>query len=84
MGCTVAYRYYRRMVKKLGPGGAVDNVTRSFLTDSHGKTGRQMEFYCTKSFFPRFYVFTTMLQVKRRKDKLDEVCEGKKDKKTGF
>ena len=69
------------MIKKLGPGGAAENVTRSFLTNSYGKTGRKMEFYCMKVFFPRFCVSTTMLQVKRRKDKVDE---GKKNKKTGF
>jgi hypothetical protein len=69
------------MVKKLGPGGTADNLTRSFLTDSHGKTGRKMEFCCMKVFFPLFCVSTTMLQVKRREDKLHE---GKKDKKTGF
>ena len=72
------------MGKKLGPGGAADSVTRSFLTNCHGKTGRKMGFYCTKFFFPRFCVSTTMLQVKRREDQLDKVCEGKKGKKTGF
>jgi hypothetical protein len=69
IGCAAAYREERRMIKKLGPGGLADNVTRSFLTDSHGKTGPKMEFYCLKFFFPRFSVCTTMLQVKRGKDK---------------
>jgi hypothetical protein len=49
-----------------------------------GKSGRKMEFYCMKVCFPRFCVSTAKLHVKMRKDKLDEVCEGKKDKKTGF
>jgi len=57
------------MIKKLGPGGAADNVTRSFLTDPHGKTVPKMEFYCMKVFFPRFSVCTTLLQVRRKKDK---------------
>jgi hypothetical protein len=44
------------VIKKLDPGGAEDNVTRSFFTDSHGKTALKMQFYCVKSFLTSFSV----------------------------
>jgi hypothetical protein len=65
------------MTEKLCPGGAADNVTRLFLTDSLGKNCSENGIYCVKFFLPLFFVCTTILLVKTRRDKLDEMWEGK-------
>ena len=83
--CAATYRWESRAgADKSGPGVAADNATRSFLTDPHGKTAPKVEFYRMKMFLLRFCVSTTTIHVKGGKDKLEEACEGKKDKKAGY